>query len=66
MSKYKHLKDKILSYGVRDLSRGKLTEAVNKSLVQPVIIMKNNKPESVMISYEEYIKLIEGEANGKK
>jgi len=57
MKKYRHIQEPIASYGVRDLSRGKLTEAIKVSLSQPVIILKNNKPESVIISYEEYIKL---------
>ena len=43
MKKYRHLQDDVVSYGVRDLSRGKLTEAIQKSHSQPVVIMKNNK-----------------------
>ena len=57
MKKYKHLTE-FKTYGVRDLSRGKTTEAINESLSQPVLIMKNNKPQCVMINYEEYLKLL--------
>ena len=58
MGKYKHLKNDFVTYGVRDLSRGKLTEAVKTSLSEPVVVMKNNKKQSVLISYNEYIKLL--------
>ena len=64
--KYKHLQDNVVTYGIRDLSRGKLTEAVQKSLSQPVIIMKNNKPLSVIIDYNEYLKLVKEKNNEKK
>ena len=64
--KYKHLQDNVVSYGVRDLSRGKLTEAIQKSLSQPVVIMKNNKHLSVMIDYDEYLKLVKEKNNEKK
>lgn len=64
--KYKHLQDNVITYGIRDLSRGKLTEAVQKSLSQPVIIMKNNKPLSVIIDYNEYLKLVKEKNNEKK
>lgn len=64
--KYKHLQDNVITYGIRDLSRGKLTEAVQKSLGQPVIIMKNNKPLSVIIDYNEYLKLVKEKNNEKK
>lgn len=64
--KYKHLQDNVATYGIRDLSRGKLTEAVQKSLSQPVIIMKNNKPLSVIIDYNEYLKLVKEKNNEKK
>lgn len=64
--KYKHLQDNVVSYGVRDLSRGKLTEAIQKSLSQPVVIMKNNKHQCVMIDYDEYIKLVKEKENEKK
>lgn len=33
IKKYKHLQDNIVSYGIRELSRGKLTEAVKNHLV---------------------------------
>jgi len=64
--KYEHLHDDIISYGIRDLSRGKLTEAVSNSLGQPVVIMKNNKPLCVMIDYKEYLHLVKEKENGKK
>ena len=64
--KYKHLQDNVVSYGVRDLSRGKLTEAIQKSLSQPVVIMKNNKYLCVMIDYDEYLKLVKEKENEKK
>ena len=64
--KYKHLQDNVVSYGIRDLSRGKLTEAIQKSLSQPVVIMKNNKHLSVMIDYDEYLKLVKEKENEKK
>ena len=64
--KYKHLQDNVVTYGIRDLSRGKLTEAVQKSLSQPVIIMKNNKPLSVIIDYNEYLKLVKEKENEEK
>lgn len=64
--KYKHLQDNLVSYGIRDLSRGKLTEATQKSLSQPVVIMKNNKPQCVIIEYEEYLKLLKEKNNEKK
>ena len=64
--KYKHLQDNPVSYGIRDLSRGKLTEAIKISLDQPVVIMKNNKQLSVMIDYKEYLKLVKEKENEKK
>ena len=64
--KYKHLQDNVVSYGIRDLSRGKLTEAIQKSLSQPVVIMKNNKHLTVMIYYDEYLKLVKEKENEKK
>ena len=64
--KYKHLQDNPVSYGIRDLSRGKLTEAIKISLDQPVVIMKNNKQLCVMIDYKEYLKLIKEKENEKK
>ena len=64
--KYKHLQDNVVSYGVRDLSRGKLTEAIQKSLSQHVVIMKNNKHLCVMIDYDEYLKLVKEKENEKK
>ena len=64
--KYKHLQDNIVGYGVRDLSRGKLTEAIQKSLSQPVVIMKNNKHLCVMIDYDEYLNLVKERENEKK
>lgn len=64
--KYKHLQDNVVSYGVRDLSRGKLTEAIQKSLSQPVVVMKNNKHLCVMIDYDEYLKLVKESENEKK
>lgn len=64
--KYEHLHDNIISYGIRDLSRGKLTEAVSNSLGQPTVIMKNNKPLCVMIDYKEYLHLVKEKENGKK
>ena len=64
--KYEHLHDDIISYGIRDLSRGKLTEAVSNSLSQPVVIMKNNKPLCLMIDYKEYLHLVKEKENGKK
>ncbi len=64
--KYEHLHDNIISYGIRDLSRGKLTEAVSNSLGQPVVIMKNNKPLSVIIDYNEYLKLVKEKNDEKK
>ena len=60
------MQDNVVSYGVRDLSRGKLTEAIQKSLSQPVVIMKNNKHLSVMIDYDEYLKLVKEKENEKK
>lgn len=66
IKKYKHLQDNIVSYGIRDLSRGKLTEAVKKSLSQPVLIVKNNKIQCVMIEYEEYLKLLKENKNEEK
>ena len=65
MSKYKHLENDFVTYGVRDLSRGKLTEAVKTSLSEPVIIMKNNKKQSVLISYDEYMNLLNKTKRGK-
>lgn len=65
MSKYEHL-TKFKTYGVRDLSRGKTTEAIKESLSQPVLIVKNNKPQCVMINYEEYLKLLKENKNGNK
>lgn len=64
--KYKHLQDNPVSYGIRDLSRGKLTEAIKMSLDQPVVIMKNNKQLCVMIDYKEYLKLVKEKENEKK
>lgn len=64
--KYKHLQDNPVSYGIRDLSRGKLTEAIKISLDQPVVIMKNNKQLCVMIDYKEYLKLVKEKKNEKK
>lgn len=64
--KYRHLQDNVVSYGIRDLSCGKLTEAIQKSLSQPVVIMKNNKHLSVMIDYDEYLKLVKEKENEKK
>ncbi len=64
--KYKHLQDNPVSYGIRDLSRGKLTEAIKISLDQPVVIMKNNKQLCVMIDYKEYLKLVKEKENEKK
>ena len=64
--KYQHLQDNPASYGIRDLSRGKLTEAIKKSLDQPVVIMKNNKQLCVMIDYKEYLKLVKEKENEKK
>ena len=64
--KYKHLQDNPVSYGIRDLSRGKLTEAIKISLYQPVVIMKNNKQLCVMIDYKEYLKLVKEKENEKK
>ena len=64
--KYKHLQDNPVSYGIRDLSRGKLTEAIKISLDQPVAIMKNNKQLCVMIDYKEYLKLVKEKENEKK
>ena len=58
MKRYKHINDDVKIYGVRDLSRGKVTEAVKVSLSQTVLIMKNNKKQSVLISYDEYISMI--------
>ena len=63
MKKYKHLQDEIVCYGVRDLSHGKLTEAIQKSHSQPVVIMKNNKLLCVMIDYKEYLKLVKEKEN---
>ena len=65
MKKYKHLTE-FKTYGVRDLSRGKTTEAIKESLSQPVLIMKNNKPQCVMIDYGEYLKLLKENDNEKK
>ena len=64
--KYKHLQDNPVSYGIRDLSRGKLTEAIKISLDQPVVIMKNNKQLCVIIDYKEYLKLVKEKENEKK
>ena len=64
--KYRHLQDNIVSYGIRDLSRGKLTEAIQKSLSQPVVILKNNKHQSVIIDYNEYLKLVKEKENERK
>lgn len=64
--KYKHLQDNPVSYGIRDLSRGKLTEAIKISLGQPVVIMKNNKQLCVMIDYKEYLKFVKEKENEKK
>lgn len=64
--KYKHLQDNVVSYGIRDLSRGKLTEAIQKSLSQPVVIMKNNKYVCVMIDYDEYLNMVKEKKNEKK
>ena len=44
-------------YNVRDISRGKTSEMINKSIKQPVVIIKNSKPVSVLINYDEYLKL---------
>lgn len=52
-------------YCIRDLSRGKLTEAINSSSDQPVLIIKNSKPKSVAIDYKEYLKLIGENTNEK-
>ncbi len=65
MKRYKHLTE-FKTYGVRDLSRGKITEAIKESLNQPVLIIKNNKPQCVMIEYEEYFKLIKEKKYEKK
>ena len=65
MSKNKHLENDFVTYGVWDLSRGKLTEAVKTSLSEPVIIMKNNKKQSVLISYDEYMNLLNKTKRGK-
>lgn len=64
MKRYEHLTN-FKTYGVRDLSRGKITEAIKESLGQPVIIMKNNKPQCVMIEYDEYLKLTKEKKNEK-
>ncbi len=65
MKRYIHLTE-FKTYGVRDLSRGKTTEAIKESLSQPVLIMKNNKPQCVMIGYAEYLKLLKENKDEKK
>lgn len=49
--------DTTKSYSIRELSRGKTSQMVKDSKKQPVLVIKNSKPASVVISYEEYINL---------
>lgn len=45
------------TYSVRELSRGKTSEAVVCSSSQPVVIIKNSKPVSIVLDYHEYLKM---------
>ncbi|MBQ7327887.1 MAG: hypothetical protein IJX00_02870 [Clostridia bacterium] len=45
------------TYSIRELSRGKTSEAVTSSSNQPVLIIKNSKPVSIVIDYNEYLKI---------
>ena len=45
------------TYSIRELSRGKTSEAVICSSNQPVVIIKNSKPVSIVIDYHEYLKI---------
>jgi len=49
--------DTTKSYSIREISRGKTTQMINDSKRQPIVVIKNSKPVSVVIGYEEYIKL---------
>lgn len=45
------------TYSIRELSRGKISEAVPCSANQPVVIIKNSKPVSIVLDYKEYLKI---------
>ena len=44
-------------YSVREISRGKTSQMIKDSKKQPVVVIKNSKPVSVVISYENYMNL---------
>lgn len=49
--------DTTKSYSIRELSRGKTSQMVKDSKKQPVVVIRNSKPVSVVIGYDEYINL---------
>jgi len=49
----------------REMERGKAAEAIKASRDGPVLIIKNSKPTSIIISYEQYLKLTEDKNNEK-
>ena len=49
--------DTTKSYSIRELSRGKTSQMVKDSKKQPIVVIRNSKPVSVVISYDEYINL---------
>lgn len=57
MSKNYNLFDLSNICGIRDLSRGEMSKIIKQSQETPIVIQKNNKPISVMLNYDEYLKL---------
>ena len=49
--------DTTKSYSIRELSRGKTSQMVKDSKKQPIVVIRNSKPVSVVLSYDEYINL---------
>lgn len=45
------------SYSIREISRGKTSQMIKDSKEHPIVVIKNSKPVSVVISYEEYLNL---------